>query len=557
MLKKLSRLLAAMLIVAVPSLALAQDEVPDSAVNVGKPIAAVSISSVDDVLKKVAMISAAAGMELPPQAIDAKIQQNLGLDPALSGLDKSKPIIVAYFLPAQGLEAWDTGICVCLPMTDKDQLLATVGAQNNGDGSYSVFNIPTVFKESNGYLMAAISPGVLDAMPADPTSLVGTLPQNYVVAVRGLVQKLPKDLREGLTDIIEGNTTAGVLEEYGTPDDIAAAVEAMHRWVAQLQQSIKDTNDLVIGLGVDETKKSIYLDFSSTAIPGSETATAYGNFKPTPSRHAGVLIPEAAVTLLFSAKTPKTPEDVAAIDVQHQAVRSQALDQLDADVGVSAAVKEAAKQAVGKLIDVAYDTLKADSVDMGAALILGDKSTLVIGGDVADGDGLAASLKQVADIAQQDGLLPPIRWDDEKHKGYALHTAQIPDAESEGFKRLVGDNFSAVLATSADSVYLAVGGDAAGWVKKAIDASAAAKAAPQEPIQINVALEPIIGIAAPELLEKLAKTGGIRMTVEGIENGVRTRIKIDEAALKALISLGLIESTDKDAAEAVEVPREN
>ncbi|MFP6666319.1 MAG: hypothetical protein VB876_03345, partial [Pirellulales bacterium] len=403
--------------------------------------------------------------------------------------------------------------------------------------------------ESNGYLLAAVSPAILESMPADPTSLVGELPANYLIAVRGIVQNVPKELRDGLTDLLEAFVPEEAVPGVGGPD-LAAQL-------ARLQRFINDTSDIVVGLGTDETEKSIFLDFSSTAVPGSETATAYGNFKPTPSKHAGVLMPEAAVTLLFSAESPKTPEDVAAIDVQHQAIRSQALDQLDADAGVPAAVKEAAKQAVGKLIDVAYDTLKADSVDVAAALVLDDTSTLVIGADVADGDGLAASLKQVADIAQQDGLLPPIRWDDEKHKGYALHAAQIPvDNIDEDFERLVGDNFSAVLATSADSVFLAVGGDAADRVKKAIDASAAAKAAPQEPIQINVALEPIIAIAAPELLEKLAKTGGIRMTAEGIENGVRWRIKIDEAALKALISLGLIES-NSEAAETVEVPREN
>ncbi|MFP6658323.1 MAG: hypothetical protein VB853_09065 [Pirellulales bacterium] len=553
MLKKLSLLLAAMLIVAVPSLALAQDEVPDSAVNVGKPIAAVSISSVDDLRKQISATSQTFGLPLlplpplPPEAIDGMIQQ-LGFDPNLPGLDQTKPIVAAVFLPGGGLEGMP-GVCLCLPTTDKDQLLATVRAKDNGDGTFTVFDMPAFVKESNGYLLAAVSPAILESMPADPTSLVGELPANYLIAVRGIVQNVPKEFRDGLTDLLEAFIPEEAVPGVGGPD-LAAQL-------ARLQRFINDTSDIVVGLGTDETEKSIFLDFSSTAVPGSETAKAYGNFKPTPSRHAGVLMPEAAVTLLFSAESPKTPEDVAAIDVQHQARRSQALDQLDADAGVPAAVKEAAKQAVGKLIDVAYDTLKADSVDIAAALVLDDKSTLVIGGDVADGDGLAASLKQVADIAQQDGLLPPIRWDDEKHKGYALHAAQIPvDNIDEDFERLVGDNFSAVLATSADSVYLAVGGDAVGRVKKVIDVSAAAEAPLQEPLRINVALEPIIGIAAPELLEKLAKTGGIRLTVEGIENGVRTRIKIDEAALKALISLGLIES-NSDAAEAVEVPFEN
>jgi hypothetical protein len=536
MLKKRLHLLAAILIVVAPQFATAQDDIP-GATGPGKPVAAVSISSIDDVLKKVSTVSTSVGTPLPPQAIDGMIQQMLGIDPALPGLDKSKPIIVGFFLPAGGPEAIMTGFCVCLPTTDKDQLLATVGAEDNGDGSYSVFNMPAVVKESNGYLMAAMSPAVLDNMPADPASLVGTLPQNYVVAARGLVQDLPKELREGLTSMIEQAGTANVLQTVGAPDEIAAAVDVLNRQLAQLQRFINDTSDVVVGVGVDDAKNSIHLDFSSTAIPDSETAKIYGMLKPTPSNHAGVLAPDAALTGLISTRYAKTPEDAAAIDAQHQLVRARALSQLDADRGVPAAVKEAAKEAVGNLIDVAFGTFKAESVDAGVALFLDNKSTFVFGGYIADGDGFTSSLKQIAAIAQQDGF-PPVQWDAENHGGYALHSMQIPQIVDGDIKRMVGDNVTAVLATSANSVYLAIGGDSANRVKSIIDASAAAKATPQDSFQVNVAVKPFLEMNAPELLEGIGtlldQKGSVHITAQGIKDGVRTRIEVEENVIKAI-----------------------
>ena len=65
--------------------------------------------------------------------------------------------------------------------------------------------------------------------------------------------------------------------------------------IEQLEKIINETDELMIGLNVDQQAAEITQDFSFTAVAGSSLAKVYGDQRPIPSKFASVIRDDAAM----------------------------------------------------------------------------------------------------------------------------------------------------------------------------------------------------------------------------------------------------------------------
>jgi hypothetical protein len=240
-------------------------------------------------------------------------------------------------------------------------------------------------------------------------------------------------------------------------------------------------------------------------------------------------------------KGPRSDDELAVLNAQHQQAKNRALAHIDGDAGIPEAVKATVKEAITDLVDVAFETLKSDTFDGGMAIFADQKSTMIMGGYVADGAKVEAGIKKLADIVKEEENLPQINWDAENHSGYRIHTTSIPTPDPQA-AQFFGNEIQIAMAVSTNSCYLAAGGDAIAKVKSTIDASAAAAAQPVDPFKAVVRLAPIAIMAAPmdptgmaqQLAQQLQQNGDIVVTASGIPNGVQGRLEIEPNVIKAV-----------------------
>lgn len=518
--------------VLVPALALAQDV---------KPVVVISVASVEDTLADVGYITKAAGNEeIGRTAI-------LFGNAFTGGFDKKKPM-GAYVVPQGG----DFQVIGFIPVTDLNTILTTFEAQlgkpkDAGDGVLEVGMPESVFiKEQTGWAFIAKQKEHLVGLPADPSALLGTLPKDYNFAVRALANNIPEEIKRWAVDQIK----VAFEREFeknaaNAPPDQRDALEKVGRnTVGQFIRYIEEMEEATIGLNIDSVAKKTYFDVSLLAKDGTALARQFAMNTGLKSAFGGFKLPEASVTFNFVGKM--APEDIDQQVAMIGTMKAQALKQIDADGNVEAGQKDAYKDVIGKFMDVLTSTVKSGKLDGGAALVLEPKNiSFIAGGHVADGAALEAAFRKVVDVAKGDPDFPKVTFDVATHGGVKFHTLTypIPATETE-MRDFFGPAMDIVIGTSPNTVYLAFGKNAQPLIKKVMDQSATVADRDALPMELNVALLPILKFFSsvddnpivPALVSTLEKAGNdkIALTSTATGRGVVGRFEIGEGILQTI-----------------------
>lgn len=522
--------------VLVPAFAAAQDV---------KPVVVVSVASVEDTLADVGYITKAAGNEeIGRTAI-------LFGNAFTGGFDKKKPI-GAYVVPQGG----DFQVIGFIPVTDLNQILTTFEAQlgkpkDAGDGVLEVGMPESVFiKEQTGWAFIARQKEHLVGLPADPAALLGTLPKDYNFSVRVLSNNIPEEIKRWAVDQLkvaferefEKNAAAA-------PPDQREAMEKIGRnTVSQFVRYIEELEEATVGLNIDSVTKKTYFDVSLLAKDGTALSRQFAMNTGLKSAFGGFKLPEASVTFNFIGKL--APEDIDQQVAMIETMKAQALKQIDADGNIEAGKKDPYKDIINKFMEVLTGTVRSGKLDGGAALVLEPKNiSFVAGGHVADGAGLEAAFRKVVEVAKDDPEFPKVTFDVATHGGVKFHTmtAPIPDTEAE-MREFFGPTMDIVLGTSANNVFIAFGKNAQPLIKKVMDQSATVADKDALPIELQVALLPILKFASsvddnpivPALVSTLEKAGNdkIAFTSTATGRGVVGRFEIGEGILQTVGEVG-------------------
>jgi hypothetical protein len=514
---------------------------PTARAQAVKPVAIVSIASIKENLADVNYLARIAGME------DAGKSAMFFGNALTAGINKEQPIGL-FVVPAAG----DFHGVAFVPVSDLKILLEVHKEQigtpkdvGNGILEIGAQGRTAYIKEQAGWAFVAESKEHLAGLPQDPVSLLGDLPKKYNVAGKILVQNIPQELRRMAIDElklgVERALNSPAAQGNVNPEDAKKAVQAQ---LAAVEQLIGDSEEVVIGLGVNAETKSTYLDFSFVAREGTKLARQMALQVDGKTSFAGFLLPEASVT--FNVVQKVSPEDVQQIAPQIKVYREQVSKHLDDAPNLPAEKRDAAKAAIGGVFDLMEKTMSEGAIDMGGVLLLLPKSlSFGIGGRIADGAALEKTLKDVVGLLKDQPDFPQAQFNVGTIGDVKLHklTGKIPDGEPEA-RELLGDKLEIVIGIGPKSVVVTGGKDAEGLLKKILERSAAEPNKAVMPLQINVAVLPILKFyksvddnpIVTGIISSLEKGGGDRISVTS-QTGPRSstgRFEIQEGIIKAI-----------------------
>ena len=590
--KKLILSLLALAVLALPGRnSLAKDDTPVAKTeNVTfKPVAVVSIAGYERVMGSIAYIG--------------KLSDN-------EGLDKNLEALLKLFTQGEGLKGIDPkrpwGMVlstddiqfqplVFIPVTDLSQLLKSLAplsfvgeAKDLGNGTFELQNgaAKVYVKEQNKWAFIGQLPESLEKLPANPAKLLGGLDARYDLAIRLHVHNVPEVWRTMFIDQLKAGMQAAAERKPDEEEEaFARRQKLMESQMATLSARVNETDQVTIGLAIEQTKNVGFVDFRMTALPGSGTAKQYANFGKMPTNFFGFLLPDAAATYHVAVKIDE--KDKANMENLLTAARPQVLKELaENDKLPDEATKKVAQEIVSEMFDVVEGTLKAGKMDAGAAVTLsGTRVAAAAGIFVADPMAVERSIKKIVELAKQkEPAFPGMKFDAESHGDIRIHTMAIPIKDKE-LVPLFGDTLDVAIGIGKESVYVAIGKEGIPLLKTAVDKSKAkADAKVPLPTQFNIALRPVVDFvaamnkemhlkseaaeggedaAAPEgggagggdksvkvdrtqailsaMSSELAKSPGkdhVRILAQPIKNGIATRIQAEEGVLR-IIGLGI------------------
>ena len=526
-----------------------------------QPFVTVSVAGYDQLVKSVGLVGKLAGNPELAGMLEMPIQMMVGED-VVKGLDKSKPwgLVVK-----PGAGANDFIIQAFVPCKDVKGLMAALKKADleakAGEGGVFELKSPGgllfVKQGSEGWTILANKKEALADIPATPETLLGGLDRKYLVAVSLAVKNVPEATRQQLMlPLMFAFQMSQQRRLPGESDEQAAlrkktADEAMQR----LTTMVNDLDTLLIGVNVDEKANTAYLDLTVTAKPGTETAKKMGQTGELKSNFAGLIQPDATASLQMTAKID--PADTAQLKTNLASLRSSALAELEKQ-GLSEEQLKQGKQILGDLMDALEKSITSGTIDVAATLKLDvGKTSLVAGGQVAEGAKLESALKQLMEQVSKDEpeLAKAIKLNAEEYSGIRFHVLTLPTAQlgeaAEGLSKMFGEKVSVIVGTADTSLYLAVGPDPASDLRQAIDQAKAQAGKAVPPSQFIVAATPIVRFAGAvggaevkpvvdKLLKGLQGSAGkdrVRMTTTSIPNGSQTRLELEEGLLKLLGSL--------------------
>ncbi|MCA9186712.1 MAG: hypothetical protein R3E01_07890 [Pirellulaceae bacterium] len=504
-----------------------------------KPIAVVSLASVDGLLNDVSYVAKAAGYG------DFATQISQQATMMTNGIDRSRPLGLALLtdgdqfiplglVPVKDLAAVLRGLEMQLgkPQPMDDGILELQGPR------------PIYLKENNGWCFVGQTPGSLRKLPENPAGLLEGLNETFDIGIRVHVQNIPQAYR----DIAINQIKVGIEDQLENlpEDDADAAVlqrEMLKNQVRQWETLLSETDQLTFGINIDQAAGGAFLDTIFTAVTGTGTARKLAMMQDSRTNFSGFSVDGAAITMNLSGRI--ADDDIEQAKTTLAGLKKQAAKQIENDADLP---DEASKQAAIKLIDgffaVIEETLATGKMDgAGSAIINGTDLTLVYGTHVASGDKLEASLKELVELAKKDPNFPGIKFNAAQHNGLRFHAMQIPIPEEEEARKLFGDKLNVAIGVGEDQVCVGIGNDCVKYLRTCIDGCTKQKRT--DPFHTNVCLSQVLRLAASigeeESLDSIAKVlencGGkdnVVISAKPVSDGAMYRIEIQEGVIEAI-----------------------
>ncbi len=196
-----------------------------------------------------------------------------------AGIDKTKPMGVLV-----SLENGAPKPLVCLPVTDAKEFFGKLGeaslqVDDLGEGMYEVGLGPQVFnaKVANGWIYVGQNEEALQNVPKNPGELFGDYHKRYNFTVKIDLQQLPEELKDmAIENLRSGFEGAMAQAQAGQSDEEREAAEEMAELqMAQIEELVRSTQQVVLGWLIDSSKQQIHFDGAVQYMPGSKLASKW------------------------------------------------------------------------------------------------------------------------------------------------------------------------------------------------------------------------------------------------------------------------------------------
>lgn len=508
-----------------------------------RPVAVVSLSPVKTLLEDTTYLLRACNVPEMGGLVNIMATQYT------RGFDLTRPIGMTVTLEGQMPSA-----LVFLPMADSEeffQALAGIGIEPDdlGDGLFEInANGQLIYaKEAQGWMFVAQTEDALANLPADPSKLLGDFPKKYDIAVKIDVQALPAEMRDMVTEQMRIGFQRGMSEQRGqTEEERQKAEEMGEASMAQIEQLMSDTEQVVLGWAIDSASQKTYMDGGIQFVSGSQLAAQANRAQNLTSDYTEFNLPGAAAQFRATSEIAESDKAIAKSNLANSL--SQIENLLDTRDEMSEDEKALVLKLIERVIKITEKTIDEGKFDGAGSVSVADSTLrILIGGRVADGQALAQELKAaIAELSNSSPNSPTVEFDYETYKGVTLHRAAVPVKIADpGAKKIFGNQLKLTIGTADKGFIFALDptGDAA--VKGAIDRmekSAGIKASPSEGVvQLQQILQFAQAISPNSIVDNAVLTlqqyaGKDKITVNGraIDRGGVYRMSIDEGVLRAI-----------------------
>lgn len=465
-----------------------------------------------------------------------------------NGLDKTRPAgLMIKLVDSQPIPL------AFLPILDREKFFgalesAGLAADDLGSGmfAFDAGGQQLFVKENAGWLFVSQKQDSLADLPVNPAAPLAKLAERYDLAVRINVQQLPADLRKLAIDQMRSGFERSLAEQSGQTDEEKALAEEMGRAsLAQIENLIAETEEVVIGWGVEQGNQKTFIELGSQFVAGSELAQQVAQFQNVTSDFTGLVFPGAAITARMTS--PVAEKDKALAKNNLRNAMRQLESQIDRGEKLPPEAAAAIKKFAAGLSSILSKTIDDGKFDGGASVTLSDnKLRAIVGGHVADGKSLATEIKQlVASVGSTPGF-PKFEFDYATHKNVALHRASLSIESADPQARQVfGDSLNLVIGTADKSFFVAIGPDGEALLKQAIDNAGSGKAAKVSPAEMTLNIGQILQFAqhiranpalemAIQNIQQYSDKDRVQVQSTVLTRGLLYRVSIDEGVLRAV-----------------------
>ena len=504
-----------------------------------EPVVVFSLGSVSKLMEDVQYVTSAVGQ---PQA-GGMFTMVAGT--YTKGIDTTRPLAVVVPLVNGTPEP-----IALVPTPDVDTVLKNLEKQLGpadelDDGTKMILvGANSVFiRQIGDWAALARRPELLDLAPSDPAETLAAFGDEYDLALRLRMQRVPTQIRNMLVaQLRQGFQQAMEQQAGGQPEEARQVAEGT---LGQLEQLLTETDELQFSWNVSPSAKQISLETSFTAVAGSDLASMYGGQKAIPSQFSWVIQEDAAG--YYHAAASISP----AVVEQTKQSMDNALSMVRQAIAREGDLSDQEQQDVNQLIDrlaqLTVDSLSEGKADAGALLRAGEGNLqFVFGSFVSDGDEAAQIVKDLAEKVKEKTDAPRFEFDRSTYEGVTMHLveADVPEGEQEA-RKMFGETLRVHIGTAPNAVYVALGNDSAPLLQELIDAGEEDQVSGRPLGQVQIKLLPILRYAQSieandvimAMIDALARApdpGVVRVVSEGIPNGQTSEITIGEGLLQAV-----------------------
>jgi hypothetical protein len=485
-----------------------------------KPTLVVRFAPIDDLFADARYLAGLAGKGDQADQAEKMVRGMAGEGKGLAGVDTTKPFGLYGFLAPGGI---DSQAVVLIPISDEKSFTDKIESfglkPEKAEGGIWKLDVdkipfPIYFKFANKYVYATVRDQEVlekDKLLDPATVLAGTGVVSAVINLDGIPKEL-KEMALAQTELQLANA-----KDKDMPNETKAQkafrMAVLDEAFGRLKELLNDGGPLAASLDIDRKGGELAISASLAGKPDTKLAAAIADLGKVLSTAAGVVRPDAAISVQVDVSLPKNLREAIG-PVIEEGLQQASEKQTD----------EATRKVAESVIKAIAPTLKMGELDAGASLTGPDSSgllTLIAAAKIKDGKAIEAAIKDAVKESpnKEKGSLS---IDFAKAGDVNIHKA-VPDKVNDNSRNLFGDG-AIYFAFRDDAVLVAAGPGGLDAIKSAATAAPAAG----KILQVDVAAAKLAATKhmtaehkdAPEIGKRVFKGGddAIRIAFEGGEN---------------------------------------
>ncbi len=505
-----------------------------------QPVAVLSITNLDRLLNDTTYLLRACNV--PEVGGIVSVMANA----YTTGLDRSKPLGLSVTFEGQM-----PNVTAFVPVEDRQAFfdgLAPIGVEPDdlGDGLYEIAAAGNAMYllEKDGWLYVAQNEEALKTVKANPASMLGELPNRYDLALKLNVQALPAEIREFVTSQIRDATERGLAEQDQSEEEAKAAQEVAELQLQQLEQNLKDTDQVIIGWAIDSKQQQVYFDSAFQFVEGSALAKQMEANKDVKSNFTTFKLPDAAVHSRASSRIGDAAEKAMLKNNLQSSVRQ--LEKMIEEKVEDSKVSEALLKFERGMVKVFEKTVDEGVIDGATSVSVADgQLKVLVGIHVADGNAVATQVQELIGAIKGMPEVPAFEFNYATHNGAKLHKTSIPvKSDDPVAKKIFGDALKVHIATGEKIVALSIDASGDASLKAGLDAMQKSKGVSVQLVDgvanVGKLLEYAQSVSPNSVLDLVLQEAkqfvgkdNVRINANYIQRGAVYRLSIEEGALRA------------------------